>query len=267
MRDRLRRSALPSHLHVLRVLQELLRQLHDFRRHRRREEQRLPLGGKRREDALHVGPEAHVEHPVRFVEHEHLERAEAHRGVPHVIHQAAGRGDDDVDVRLERLLLLGHLDAAEDGDARHGRVIREALHLIFDLHGELSRGRENQRTRGRPPRRTLTQKSLKNRNEERGGLAGAGFSGCNHVVTRERERNHTALDRPRFGPAELLDPLQQPRIETQLVERDRRRVERLGLVRNRRRLGLVVNRLLMTAAPGPGRGRLRAGTATSATPG
>ena len=32
------------------------------------------VGRQRREDALHVGPEAHVQHAVGFVEHQHLER-------------------------------------------------------------------------------------------------------------------------------------------------------------------------------------------------
>ena len=32
---------------------------------------------QRRQDALHVGPEAHVQHPVGFVEHEHLEPAKS----------------------------------------------------------------------------------------------------------------------------------------------------------------------------------------------
>ena len=35
-----------------------------------------------------------------------------------VIHQAPGRGDDDVDAGLERAFLRAHLDAAVDGDAR-----------------------------------------------------------------------------------------------------------------------------------------------------
>ena len=97
VRDRLRRSAAAADLHVLRIAQELLRQLQHFARHRRREEQRLAHRRQRRQDALHVGPEAHVEHAVGFVEHQHLEAGEVHRVVPHVIHQPARRGDDDVD--------------------------------------------------------------------------------------------------------------------------------------------------------------------------
>ena len=87
-----------AHLHVFRLAQELLRQLQDFGRHRGREEQRLPLRRKRREDPLHVGPEAHVQHAVRFVQHQHFEAREVGRVVPHVVHQPAGRGHHHVHV-------------------------------------------------------------------------------------------------------------------------------------------------------------------------
>ena len=55
------------------------------------------VGGQRRDDAPHVGPEAHVHHAVGFVEHEQLDAAQVGVLLPHVIHQPARRGDDDVD--------------------------------------------------------------------------------------------------------------------------------------------------------------------------
>ena len=50
------------------------------------------------------------------------------------------------------------------------------------------------------------------------------------------------------------------------IERDRRRVERLELVRNRRRLGRDVNRLVRATVAAAGRGLRAALTATGATP-
>ena len=50
-------------------------QLLDFRRHGGREEQRLPLLRQAADDSPNVGHEAHVEHPVGFVEDENLDRA------------------------------------------------------------------------------------------------------------------------------------------------------------------------------------------------
>ena len=122
-------------LHVLRVAHDFVGQLHHLFRHRRREEQRLPCRRirQRLHDAADVGPEAHVHHPIGFVEHERVELVEGDRLAAHVIHQASRRGDDDVDAGLERALLRAHVDAAVDGDARDVRVVDEALHVVFDL--------------------------------------------------------------------------------------------------------------------------------------
>ncbi len=57
-------------------LQDLVGELGDLGRHRRREQQRLALLRQRGDDAAHVADEAHVEHPVGFVEHEDLDPVE-----------------------------------------------------------------------------------------------------------------------------------------------------------------------------------------------
>ena len=49
------------------------------------------------EDAPDVRQEAHVEHPVRLVEHEDLDLAEVDVPLADVVEQAAGRGDEDLD--------------------------------------------------------------------------------------------------------------------------------------------------------------------------
>ena len=202
---------------------------------------------------LHVGPEAHVEHAVRFVQDQHLEPRVVHGLVPHVIHQAARCRDDDVHAGAQRELLLVHRHAAEDGDARDGRVIREALHLVFDLHGQLARRREHERSRARRLRTRLVEEALQDRNEERGGLAGAGLGAGDHVAAAERQRNHAALDRPGFTPAEIADARQQPHVERELVERDRCRIERRWLIGEHGRFG-PGDRLRVARADEAGRG-------------
>ena len=96
------------------------------------------------DDPADVGPEAHVHHPIGFVEHEQLDPAEISVLLPHVIHQPAGSGHDDVDAGAERALLGAHLDAAINRGARDGRVVREPVDLVLDLHGELARRRQHQ---------------------------------------------------------------------------------------------------------------------------
>ena len=104
VRNRLRRSAAAPDLHILGSCRNSFVSFSTSAGIGRREEQSVcRTGGQRRQDPLHVGPEAHVEHAIGFVEHQHFQSGKAHRIVPHVIHQPARRRDDDVDVRFQRL--------------------------------------------------------------------------------------------------------------------------------------------------------------------
>ena len=185
--------------------------------------------GQRRDDAPDVGPEAHVHHAVGFVEHEQLDAAEVGVLLPHVIDQPARRGDDDVDAGLERALLHAHLDAAVDGGARDGRVIREAVDLVFDLHGELARRREHQHAalgrRSRPavdcgvgPRIALSSRcSIGTTNAQ--VLPVPVSAHAMRSRAGERERNDRALNRPRFLEPEIADAFEQARVEAERRER------------------------------------------------
>ena len=51
---------------------------------------------------LDVVDEAHVEHAVGFVEHQHLDLVEAQRALVHQIEQAAGRGHQHFDAVRQR---------------------------------------------------------------------------------------------------------------------------------------------------------------------
>jgi hypothetical protein len=97
-----------------RVLQHVPGERHDRLRHRRAEEQGLPLGRESPKNPADVGEETHVEHPVRLVEHQHLESVEAGVGLPHVIEQPARCRNDHVEAAPERVLLRSHAHAAED---------------------------------------------------------------------------------------------------------------------------------------------------------
>ena len=219
---------------------DLVGQPHHLFRHRRREEQRLPRGrvGQRRDDAPNVGPEAHVHHAIRFVEHERIELVELHGAVAHVIHQPARRGDDDVDARLERALLRVHRHAAVDGDAGQVRVIGEALDVVFDLAAELARRREDEDAReaalvGR--RRARPEHAVQDRQEERRGLARAGVGAADEVAAVHDDRDDRALNRRRAREAADANALDERRLEAERVESDRSRIV-LGLrPRDRRR--------------------------------
>jgi hypothetical protein len=67
---------------------------------------------------------------------------------------------------------------------------------------------------------------LKDRDEECGSLAGAGFGAGDDVSAGKRQRDHAALHRARFLPAEIANAREQPLVERELVERDRSGIER-----------------------------------------
>ena len=75
--------------------------------------------GEEVEDPPDVGHEAHVEHPVRLVEHEDLDLAEVRGALADEVEQAARRGDEDLDAGAQLLDLGIERDAAVD-DGRRG---------------------------------------------------------------------------------------------------------------------------------------------------
>ena len=64
------------------------------------------------DDLFDVRHEAHVQHPVCFVEHEILQVLERGVALREVVEQSAGRGHDDVRPGLEGIRLFAILDAA-----------------------------------------------------------------------------------------------------------------------------------------------------------
>jgi hypothetical protein len=90
-----------SDLDACRVLQELVGQLLDFGRHGGREEQRLTGERDEFDDALDVGNEAHVEHPVGFIDDQQFDAGHQQLAAFGVIEQAAGRGDQHIGAALK----------------------------------------------------------------------------------------------------------------------------------------------------------------------
>ena len=108
----------PGDLDRLGIAEEAVGQLLDDRRHRRGKQQGLPLRRKLGADMLDVRDEAHVEHPVRLVDHQHAAAVEQDLAPFEQVHQATRRGDQHVDALFQRLDLIPHLHAADQ--QRHG---------------------------------------------------------------------------------------------------------------------------------------------------
>jgi len=75
-------------------------------------------------------------------------------------------------------------------------VLTQHLRVVEDLHGELARGREDQCPDAgctASAGRRIGQQSLEQRDQERGGLAGAGLRLSCNILARQRNRQSTRL--------------------------------------------------------------------------
>jgi len=152
--------------------------------------------------------EAHVEHAVGLVQHQDLDLLQVDGPLLHVVEQAAGRGDDDVDAAAQRIYLLLHADAAIDGGGLHLGVLAIGADALLDLERELSgRGHDQDADFLRGGR--LLRKQLKDRQREAGGLAGAGLRGAEKVSAGENDGDGLRLDRGGDGVALLADSAKQ----------------------------------------------------------
>ncbi len=188
-----RRRALRSDGHLDGVLQVHAGERAEIGRHRRREEQRLPIRREHLHDAIELRLEPHVEHAVGLVEHEELDGGEIDRAALQVIDHAAGRRDDDGRPGPEGPHLRAIRHAADD--ERGLEVGAETLRPAVNLLGELARGREHD---GRAARsRRGGPEPLDDRDHERGGLAGSGLCGTDDVTAGESRRDGRGLNRRR----------------------------------------------------------------------
>ena len=174
-------------------LQELADEARDLRRHRRREEQRLPARRQQLADLLDVGDEAHVEHAVRLVDDEDLHAHQHDAAALEVIEQAPRRGDQHVDAAVELLHLVVHRHAADQ--QRQVQLVIDAvlLEALRHLGGELARRRQDQRARHARARAARLQ-ARDHRQHEPCRLAGAGLGDAEHIPARHGDGDGGGLN-------------------------------------------------------------------------
>ena len=195
-----------------RVAQHVAGEREDRRRHGGAEEERLPLGGQVAEDLPDLGQKAHVEHPVRLVQHQDLEPGQPGVGLGEVIQQTAGSRDDDIHPAPEGVLLRSHADPAEHGRRRDRRVHREIVEVLHDLCGQLT-GRGEDEGPGGAAR--LVDEAVQDRQHEGRGLAAPGHGAGEDVPAGQGGRHRVRLDRCRAREAELLHALEETGVELQ----------------------------------------------------
>ncbi len=198
-----------------RVVEVLLRDPPDLRGHGRREERDVLVLGGVGEDRLDVLGEAHVEHLVGLVEHQEAQLGEVEGALVEVVHDPAGRADDDVHAAAQGRELHAVPLAAVDRQHLHPAQVRGVLlERLADLQRELAGGREHQRLR-----RLLRQvEAGEDRQRERRGLAGAGLGQADHVAALEERRDGRGLDRRGGLVAHVAQGVQHPVGEAELSE-------------------------------------------------
>ena len=157
-------------------------------------------------DALDVGNEAHVEHPVGLVDDQHLDVGEQHLAALEEIDEPAGRRDQHVDAAVELPLLIGEALAADE--QRHAELVVLAVGLegVRHLRRELARRLEDERARhagaGAPG-----GEDVDHGKGETGGLAGAGLCATQDIASGQHIGDGLFLDRGGGGIAGIGDRL------------------------------------------------------------
>ena len=155
-------------------------------------------GGQAAQQVADVLDEAEVEHAVRLVEDHDLHVAQVEDVLLVEIDGAARRADQDVHAPGERVALLVVVHAAEREAEREPRVLAQDLGIAMDLDRELAGRREHQRPQRRARlvgRCRVAQQVREDRDQERGGLAGARLRLSRDIEPRERPGQCRGLDR------------------------------------------------------------------------
>ena len=189
---------------MLGIGEELVGKLLDRPRHGCRKQKRLPRRGKLGTDALDVRNEAHVEHAVRFVDHQQFASVKEDVAAIKQIHQPPGRGNQHVDAFFERLHLITHRNAADQQG--HGELVVLAVffEIFGNLRGQFARRLKNERAR-HPCAAAPMGKNVDHRQDEAGRFARSGLRNTNQIAHHQHRRDGARLDRGRLGIAGLID--------------------------------------------------------------
>src|SRR5688500_5518524 len=197
------------------ITQHLPGKRSDGSRHRRAEEKRLPLRWNLLQDSLDVRQETHVEHAVSLVEHEVLDSVESRVRRFHVIEQAPWSRDQHVGSTAERVLLRTHADSTDDGCRGHWSVRRDCVELFDYLRGQLAGRRHDERARSASRAR---DQLVENGKKKGSGLAAASRRAGEYVLALHRGGNGVRLNWRGTHETELLDSLEEERVEIEVVE-------------------------------------------------
>ncbi len=180
------------------------------------EKERLPAGRHGRHDALDGGQEAHVEHPVGFIQYQDARAAQVHQVAAEKIEHAAGSGDDHLRAFANGLQLRILAEAADhDGRADAGTGGQLRKHLL-DLDGQFPGGDEDDGADAALLGFVLQK--VDQRQHKREGFARTGLRRSDQVVSGQCRFDGESLYRRRFYEAMLREIALQESGERQFRE-------------------------------------------------
>ena len=197
--DRGRRRLVGIDFDAHRVAQQLAGETRDRGVERCREEHRLARLGRARGDQFHVVDESHVQHPVGFVEDQHLQLRQIDAAALQMVDEPARRGDQNVDPAGELTVLHRIRRAAVNANGLQTQVAPVLDCLRGNLLRQLARWRQHQHARAarRAMRRRNTQRHRSQplqRGQHKGrSLAGARLRRADHVEASKQRRNGLRL--------------------------------------------------------------------------
>lgn len=202
-------------LHLSRIAHEGLRQLLDAVRVGGGEQQGLPALGELADDLGDAVVEAHVEHPVGFVEDQGIEPVEDQGALAQVLLDAPRGADHHVRAVLQRSHLRTVGDAAAEGqDLDVVGGAGQPADLLGDLVGQFAGRAQHQRLAAEVAR---VQRAEQGEAEGR-GLAAAGLGLGDQVVALEDQRQALRLDRRHLPVTEGVEIGQEVRGKRQRGE-------------------------------------------------
>ena len=130
----------------------------------------------------HIVDKAHIQHPVRLIQHHGGHLVQHHRPPLHVVGEPPRRGHHDLGPPLQGVDLLADRLTSVQAHQPHPLVAHRHLpHLLGDLHGQLTGGGQDHRLH----RLALRVDALDDGDAEGHGLTGAGRGLGDHVLPRQ----------------------------------------------------------------------------------
>ena len=204
-----------AHGDLLRLLERLLCQQFHIRWEGGGEHHRLPFIRHSFDDAAHVGQEAHIEHAIGFVEHEHFDVRHLCMSLCDEVQQTTRAGDQDLRAVAQGLDLRRGSDSAVNGGALQLGAHRQHFDHVVDLLRQFARRGDDERAR----RVALTfEQFVQNRQHERGGLAGSGLGCTDNVPSAYGGGDGGLLNGGGCIVTRLLDSLHEAGVEIELRE-------------------------------------------------